>query len=354
MTHEVSHIRRVVFVGMDVHRQTYKVHAIDGDLEKKWSCEAEPEVVITTLLKHFPDCEITTVYEAGFSGFTLHRRLLAAGINSLVVNPAAILADRSSRSKTDAVDARNMAVQLKAGLLADKVITVPSEEEEIGRVAQRMRMSLLRKSVSIRVQLRMRLHYFGYFPRKHRGTLTLSQAKEMVAAVPDEHLRMLLGILLSLWEVFDSKLKELDKVIKEEAANDPLVPIYQSMPGIGRLTSRVLSSELGDMSRFSSGKKVASYAGMVCTEKSSGESRKLGRISKRGKPHIRNMLVEAGWVAKNTNADFKALYNKLAHRMGSKKAIVAVARRMLLMLRAMLKQRVYFSPELLRATLEPS
>lgn len=351
MTHEVSHTERVVFVGIDVHRRTYKVHVFDGETEWNWSCTAITDVLIATLNKRFPGRMITTVYEAGFSGFGLHRALEGAGFKSCVVNPAAVLADRSCRSKTDAKDARNMALQLRTGLLDDRMVQVPSKEEELGRVAQRTRIGLKSQCVSIKNTIRMRLHVFNCFPLEHTGVLTLSQATEMVAELPDKELQIALSSLLSVWKCIEAEISALNAVIREQAAKDALDPIYRSVPGVGTLTARVLSSELGDMSRFSSGKKVASYVGLVCSERSSGESRKLGRISKRGKPHLRFILIQAAWGAVRRSTEFKELYKRLAHRMGAKKAIVAVARRMLVMLRALLKQRVHFSAELLRATL---
>jgi transposase len=355
MTHKVNHDAKVVFVGIDVHRHSYKVHAISEEGDRvSFSGNAIPDEVIRGLIRRFPAAEFTTVYEAGFSGFGLHRSLECAGFSSFVVNPAAILKDLSLRNKTDAGDARSMAEQLKAGLLWDKCITVPSKEEEIERLPQRVRGSLVRECVAIRNSFRMRLHYHGYFPLAHRGSLRLVHAKAMLEEVPDAGIRLVLGSILRVWEALNAEIKELDRVIHEQAKVDPLHEIYSSMPGIGTLTGRVLSSELGDMKRFSSGKKVASYAGIVATERSSGETRRLGGISKRGKPQLRFMLTEAAWVAVRKCPEFKELYIRLASRMGGKKAIVAVARKMLLMLRAMLKAKTLFSPELLRKQLNVS
>ncbi len=86
-----SYAGKQVYVGIDVHKRTYSVVArVEGTIIKKWRTNADPEKLATQLQRYFSDANIYTVYEAGFSGFILHRKLVAAGINNLVVNPASV------------------------------------------------------------------------------------------------------------------------------------------------------------------------------------------------------------------------------------------------------------------------
>ena len=86
-----SYLGKKVFVGIDVHKRTYSVVAVvEGTVVKKWRTSANPDKLANQLLRYFSGTSINTVYEAGFSGFVLHRILVEAGINNLVVNPGSI------------------------------------------------------------------------------------------------------------------------------------------------------------------------------------------------------------------------------------------------------------------------
>jgi transposase len=101
-----------------------------------------------------------------------------------------------------------------------------------------------------------------------------------------------------------------------------------SVPGIGMLTARTLTLELGDMSRFKSAKNLYSYIGLTPSEHSSGEQRRLGRISREGKPILRAMLIQAAWKAIGKDEALTEMYMRLKIKKGAKKSIVAVARKL--------------------------
>lgn len=118
-----------VFVGIDVHKKTYSCVSIcEGQVIKKDRMPANPEVILNYLSNTFEGAKIYTVYEAGFSGFNLHRQLISRGISNDVVHPGSIEVSSRDRVKTDKRDALKMATQLSAGRL--KGIYVPSKEEK--------------------------------------------------------------------------------------------------------------------------------------------------------------------------------------------------------------------------------
>ena len=105
-----------VFVGIDVHKRTYAVVSfVDGVVVKKWQTVASPEALARQLKDLYPYSKIRTAYEAGFSGFVLHRVLEQAGIHNLVVNPGSIEVSIHNRVKTDKRDAQKIASLLEAG-----------------------------------------------------------------------------------------------------------------------------------------------------------------------------------------------------------------------------------------------
>lgn len=103
--------------------------------------------------------------------------------------------------------------------------------------------------------------------------------------------------------------------------------IYESVPGIALLYARALANELGDMRHFKNEKCLFSYTGLTPSEYSSGDHVRHGHISCQGRPVLRKIFIEAAWTAITKDPSLYDVYKQLSHR-GSKRAIVAVARRL--------------------------
>lgn len=125
-----------VFVGIDVHKKSYSIYCIcDRERVKSWTREANVGQLIEQLLSYFAGARIHTAYEAGFSGYALHRALKEAGICNIVVNPGSIEAASRDKVKTDKRDAKKIAEQLSDRRL--KCIYIPSIEDELLRLYTR-------------------------------------------------------------------------------------------------------------------------------------------------------------------------------------------------------------------------
>jgi transposase len=149
--------------------------------------------------------------------------------------------------------------------------------------------------------------------------------------------------LWSEYEDYQARLLALTKKLKAFAAKAATREaearrILKTAPGVGFVTAEVVLSELGDVSRFRNAKAVCAYAGLVPVVKQSGgkRSKDLG-ISKQGSGLLRWALVEAAWRLVGTSPQWSAGFARLKKRCGSKRAIVAVARKLLCVLYAMLK-----------------
>ncbi len=113
--------------------------------------------------------------------------------------------------------------------------------------------------------------------------------------------------------------------------------VLRSVIGVGEVTAEVVLAETGDIGRFRSAKQVVAYAGLAPGRReSAGKVRDLG-ITKRGSPLLRWVLVEASWQAVRRSAYWRGIYGALKKRRGSRRAIVAVARRLLGVLVALLR-----------------
>ena len=332
MKKHISYAGKKVFIGLDVHREFFVASAVsEGRLVKQCRMLPEAEAVESLISKYFAGAEVQTCYEAGFSGFWLHRRLAAAGISNIVVHPAHVEVE-SNRIKTDKRDSLKLAQQLYGARL--RGIRVPSIEEEERRLLTRTREQLLRARRRAQVQIRMRLHQFGLVPRVFSRVMRLKDVERFLDGSQSAALKHSIGYLLSQWVQVEAQIRELNRQLVAQARTDPLDVLYRSVPGIGWLIARVLSNELGDMSQFSNERALFSYTGLTPGEHSSGDKVCRGHISRQGSSRLRHMLVQAAWKAVRKDKELRKFCERIALRRGKKRAIVAVARKLVGKIRA--------------------
>lgn len=331
-----SYTGKKVFIGIDVHRKSYSVTAICDELVvKRWRMIANAQELVAVLKRYFPEAELFSCYEAGFSGFGLHRILACSGIKNLVINAGSIEISARDKVKTDKRDSLKLATHLSLGRL--RGIRIPSEEEDSRRQLCRTRTQQVRNRARIMNQLRMKLHYHSLLPADYQGVLRRSLIESVAKTQPGE-IAESLNSLCEVWKVLDSEISTLTKKLSAQAKQDRCEKIYRSIPGIGPIASRILSTELGDMSQFANEKSLFSYTGLTPMEFSSGENRRLGHISRQGNSRLRAVLIECAWVAVRKDPDLHNALLRIATRAGKKRAIVAIARKLIGRARALFRE----------------
>lgn len=338
----ISYIGEKVSIGMDVHKKHYTVSCmVQGEVVQKATMPAEPEKLVKYIKDRFEGAEVKSCYEAGFSGFVLHRVLTSAGINNIVVNAGSIEVASRDRVKTDRRDSVKMAQQLEAGRL--KGIRVPSLEEESKRLLHRTREQLIRKRTAIINQIKMRFYQFGISV----PTSTSRKGIDKVISECSNELQGNVQVFLNLWDAVSLEIKALEIRQLEQANSDVLDKTYRSIPGYGFQTARVISNELGDMSQFPNERALFSFIGLTPTERSSGETQRKGHISRQGSARLRCVLVEAAWNAVRYDKYWNSVYKRQSMRLGGKRTIVAIARRLIGLARALVRNKdLYQQPEI--------
>jgi transposase len=324
---------KTVFVGIDVHKKTYSVTAIcDGLLVKRDTIKADPEGLISYLKKRFGSGTIKTAYEAGFCGFHLHRTLETAGIENLVVHAAAIETS-NSRVKTDKRDSLKIAAHLSEGKL--RCVHIPTVEQEDHRTITRLRDTFCKERARIGNQIKSLLFLHGLISADNKKKVSEKWIKGLSGLKLLPGVKFAVEKFAAMWLEFNSKIKEIDEEIKTQAVKDSAMDaIYQSASGIGPTSARILSNELGDLRQFRNERQLFSYIGLTPSEHSSGEHIRQGHITKQGKPIVRKILVQAAWVAIRHDKELQAIYERIAAKSGAKRAIVAIARRLIGRIRA--------------------
>jgi transposase len=144
--------------------------------------------------------------------------------------------------------------------------------------------------------------------------------------------------LLELLDGLSPTIAELSQAIEQEAEKRTEAQRLRTHPGVGALTALAFVLIIGDVRRFQCGKQIASYLGLVPREKSNGNRRRLGHITKQGSSMLRFLLVEAGQVTVRSVPEWRSHYFRLMMRRGRKTAKVAMARRLAIRLYWMWRQ----------------
>lgn len=338
-TIRIEYRGKIVYVGIDVHKRTYSVTVIcEGMIVKKDTIAASPAVLVAYLRRCFAGGRIRSAYEAGFSGYVLHRVLVQNGVENIVVNPASIEVAANDMVKTDRRDSKKLAEQLCAGRL--KAIYVPEPEQELRRQLTRTREQIVRQRARLAHQIKSKLYYFGVLGAALTDrAITDRSLKQIEGLNVGEELAFALRLLIAQWRFLTLQLAALRQKLRAQARGDAaLEQIYRSGPGIGPVGARILANEIGNPAqRFHNERELFKFTGLTPTEHSSGERVRRGHISRQGAARIRQLLVEAAWRAVIVDPALRLAFERLAKRCGKKRAIVAMARKLIGRIRACFK-----------------
>jgi transposase len=248
------------------------------------------------------------------------------------------------KRKTDRDDALRLAELEALGQLPTVTLPDPAARQRRALIAHRQ--ALVGRRVA--AQNRVRSLFAGQglpSPRGHRawtetGLAGLDlQAKPLADCAPDELWRGMLRLALADYRHLLGQVAEAEAKLDALAAADPATRLLETAPGVGPRTAEAVAAHLGDPHRFASGKQVSAYAGLVPRQYQSGESDRKGRITRRGPAVLRKLLVECAWASLRYNPWARAAYARLTRGGVTRKkpAIVALARRLLVRLWAMLR-----------------
>jgi len=156
---------------------------------------------------------------------------------------------------------------------------------------------------------------------------------------------------IELIQLLQTKKSETTEYIESLASDDPAVRLVMTLPGMGHYNATTFVAEVGDIRRFDKADKIASFAGLTPKVHQSGERTKFGRITKQGSNNLRWIMIQAANAAVQHDKTLQKMYNRLAPKKGHQKAIVAVARRMVTLIYAMLKNNIgYYALQIHKAS----
>ena len=332
-----------VYIGVDVHKESWYVTARVDEEEVFHGRMPSQYHALRRLLDQFQECKIKVAYEAGPCGFGLYDRLTEDGIETLVVPPSLIPIESGNRVKTDKRDSRKLSKLLENKIL--KRVHVFTEEERMHRELLRTRHQLVSHRSDVARQIKSKLLFYGIsspFPSKHRWTLKYVQWLRSLSLC-SQYLKESLEVLIDLYEYLSRQLMRVNRKVVELSRTDNYrgrARLLRTVPGVGLLTGMEILVELQDMGRFRSSEEIASYMGLTPSEYSTGEYTRQGRITRSGNWRVRTALIESSWILITKDPWMRSRYMRLKNIKGSKRAIVAIARRLIIRLRSMLLHNV--------------
>src|SRR5438132_7347618 len=285
-----------VAVGLDVHARSIRLAAVRADELLEERTLPYDEEAVERALRRWP--AVRCCYEAGPTGFGLHRHRVEQGFDCRVVAPGLVPERPGDRVKTDSRDARKLARLLAGGLL--EPIHVPSPELEAARDLVRAREDARLDRTRDRQRLsKFCLRHGRQLPGLSWSVVRRKWLSEQRFEFPAQ--QQTFDSYVHAVDLVDARIEQLERSIRETAEQKPwrtLIARLRCLRGIDTLTALALVAEIGDFGRFRSAEEFMAFVGLVPSEHSSGEKRRQGSITKVGNSHLRRLLVESAWHAR--------------------------------------------------------
>lgn len=337
-----------IYVGLDVHAKSWKAHIYSDEFElQSMSRDVGVDSLSKYLTDHYRGAIFEVAYEAGFSGFWIQRSFAAKGINCRIVHAADVpTTGKEKLYKSDKVDSRKIARGLRSGELS--FIYVPDQELELDRGLLRSREQLVKDSTRVKNRIKAILKLQGIsIPDIYQNARWTQKFISWLGALDLGSASGNLTLKTGIRELgfLDEQKKELAKAIKELSRTGRYqnnVRLLCTIPSIGILTAMILLTELGDMSRFKRFEELCSYCGLVPGSHDSGETQRVGAITRRGNSLVKKVLIESAWVAVRRDPALLLYYKQQLPKMKAQKAIIKVTRKLLSRIRyVLLNQQEY-------------
>jgi len=327
-----------VIVGVDLSRAKWVYVCRWGGQEQRRFASAGELKHLQALVQeyHARGCEVHVVYEACGFGYEIAWWLEEKNVCVNVVAPSTVERAPGAQVKSDRLDAGSLALKYEHGQL--KSIFIPSRVQHEYRQLSRTYGQLLTDRRRQQSRLRLLLQEHGYTaPARHAGWNTLErwvQAQPLpapVAVCVAELLSVRAAAVASTRRVV-TELRRVGRLPQYA----PLIKALAQQSGVGPFTALRFVLEIGSVRRFATADSLPNYLGLTPREYSSGELVHRGPIRKCGPGALRAWLVQCAWAAIRYRRDqaLVSCFERVAVRSGRKRAIVAVARKLALRLRA--------------------
>jgi len=324
------------YVGLDVSMEETSVCVLDawGSILWEGSVESEPSAIVRLLHRRAP-CAVKVGLETGPTSTWLWHELRADGVPAICIDARHAQAALSMRvNKTDRNDALGLAQLMRMGWYREVQVKQLAAHGDGALLASRA--LLVRQRCELENQIRGLMKNVGLRARATKGNAFGQSVSALCSR--SALLKDVVMPLLEVWSQLRRQIAVLTARVRARAGASVTCRRLMTMPGVGPLTALAFQSVLDDPARFKHSASVGAYVGLTPRSYASGQIDRMGRISRCGDALMRSYLYEAANIMLTRSRSSNPLRSwaaKLAKRAGYKKARVALARKMAVVLHRM-------------------
>lgn len=325
------------YVGLDVSLKDTFISVREGG-KRIWrgKCSSDPGLIAASIRKHAPGAQ-RVVFETGPLSVWFYHALMAEAVPAICIDARhAKAALNMAANKTDLNDADGLAHLAEVGFYRE--VRVKSFDSMLVRTLVAARHQMLKMTVQMSNQIRGLMKTFGLVVPKGAGSVFEGNVRSLLAT--NAGLERIILPILEAWRAMRARVAELDKQLIASGRASERCRLLMSIPGIGVVTASSFIAAIGDQTNFAKSRNVGAWIGLTPRRYQSGEVDYAGHISRRGDNHLRGLLYEAAMVIlTRMTADSKLRIwgLKLREKIGFKRAAVAVARKLAVIMHTMLK-----------------
>lgn len=331
-------------IGLDVSLKDTSI-SVRQDGKRIWrgKCASDPKIIVEVIRKRAPKAK-RVVFETGPLSVWFFHALTAEGLPAICIDARhAKAALDMAANKTDANDADGLAHLAEVGFY--KEVRVKGFDSMLMKTLIAARRQLMKMRVQMSNQIRGLMKTFGLIVPSGAGSVF---DRNVILLLEGEgNLARIILPLLKAWGDIRLRVAELTKQLVAMAGADQRCRLLTSVPGVGTVTATAFAAAVEDSINFKNSRAVGAWVGLTPKRYQSGEVDYEGHISRRGDAKLRTLLYEAASVILNRSTETNTLRTwalALKERLGFKRAAVALARKLAVIMHAMLKTGELFDP----------
>jgi transposase len=332
------------YIGLDVSMKETAV-AIRRDGVRVWrgKCPSDPHIIADLIRKRAPAVR-RVVFETGPLSVWFYRALGAEGLPVVCIDARhAKAALDMATNKTDANDADGLAHLAEVGFFRE--VRVKGFDSMLARTLVAARTRLVHVTTELSNQIRGIMKTFGLVVPAGKGSVFENNVRNLLSS--HHHLAHIVLPLLDAWKGLRARAADLGRKLVANARQSQACRILMSIPGVGAITATSFATAIEEPGNFRKSRSVGAWIGLTTRRYQSGEVDYDGHISRRGDGHLRGLLYEAASVILTRSSKQSSLRTwgvQLRERIGFKRAAVAVARKLAVIMHTMLKTGEFFNP----------
>jgi len=325
-------------IGLDVSLKDTSI-SVRQDGKRIWrgKCASDPKLLAEVIRKRAPNAK-RVVFETGPLSVWFYHALTAEGLPAICIDARhAKAALDMAANKTDANDADGLAHLAEVGFYRE--VRVKGFDSMLMRTLITARRQLMKMRVQMSNQARGLMKTFGLVVPKGAGSVFERNVLTLLEG--EDNLGRIILPMLQVWRDIRLRVAELTKQLVAMAGADQRCRLLTSVPGVGTVTATAFAAAVEDSIA------VGAWVGLTPKRYQSGEVDYEGHISRRGDAKLRTLLYEAASVILNRSSETSTLRTwalSLRERLGFKRAAVALARKLSVIMHAMLKTGELFNP----------